>query len=181
MPRRRALTGVQLAGLLALPTTEAELARHWALGDADLAAVGQRRRDHNRLGFALQLCVLRYPGRQLRPGEVVPERTLRFVAEQVGAAPEAIAAYGTRAQTRSVHLNELREAFGFLDLTPARRRELAAWLLPVALATTSPMAVAAALMEETSCLSKRGGRLVCHAKDPISSGLAGCRSTSRSC
>lgn len=30
----------------------------------------------------------------------------------------------------------------------------------------------AALMEETSCLSKRDGRLVCHAKDPISSGLA---------
>jgi TnpA family transposase len=148
MPRRRALTGAQLAGLLALPTTEAELAQHWALGDADLAAVGRRRRDHNRLGFALQLCVLRYPGRQLRPGEVVPERTLRFVAEQVGAAPEAIAAYGTRAQTRSVHLDELREAFGFVDLTPARRRELAAWLLPVALATTSPMAVAAALMEE---------------------------------
>jgi shikimate 5-dehydrogenase len=30
----------------------------------------------------------------------------------------------------------------------------------------------AALMGETSCLSKRGGKLVCHAKDPISSGLA---------
>ncbi len=30
----------------------------------------------------------------------------------------------------------------------------------------------ARLMGETSCLSKRGGRLVCHAKDPISSGLA---------
>jgi shikimate 5-dehydrogenase len=30
----------------------------------------------------------------------------------------------------------------------------------------------AALMRETSCLSKREGRLVCHAKDPISSGLA---------
>ena len=30
----------------------------------------------------------------------------------------------------------------------------------------------AALMHETSCLSKAGGRLVCHAKDPISSGLA---------
>jgi len=28
------------------------------------------------------------------------------------------------------------------------------------------------LMGETSCISKRGGRLVCHAKDPISSGLA---------
>ncbi|WP_395673324.1 shikimate dehydrogenase family protein [Inquilinus sp.] len=30
----------------------------------------------------------------------------------------------------------------------------------------------AALMGETSCISKAGGRLVCHAKDPISSGLA---------
>lgn len=30
----------------------------------------------------------------------------------------------------------------------------------------------ALLMGETSCLSKRDGRLVCHAKDPISSGLA---------
>ena len=30
----------------------------------------------------------------------------------------------------------------------------------------------AALMEETSCLSKDGQALVCHAKDPISSGLA---------
>ena len=30
----------------------------------------------------------------------------------------------------------------------------------------------AALMAETSCLSKRDGALICHAKDPISSGLA---------
>jgi shikimate 5-dehydrogenase len=30
----------------------------------------------------------------------------------------------------------------------------------------------AALMHETSCLSKRDGRLICHAKDPISAGLA---------
>ena len=149
MPRRRALTGAQLAGLLALPANEAELARHWVLGDADLAAVGRRRRDHNRLGFALQLCALRYPGRPLRPGEAVPDLALRFVADQVGTAPEAVAAYGTRVQTRSTHLDELRGTFGFADLTPARRRELAAWLLPLALATTSAMAIAAALLEET--------------------------------
>lgn len=30
----------------------------------------------------------------------------------------------------------------------------------------------AMLMDETSCISKRDGKLVCHAKDPISSGLA---------
>ena len=30
----------------------------------------------------------------------------------------------------------------------------------------------ATLMDETSCISKRDGKLICHAKDPISSGLA---------
>jgi shikimate 5-dehydrogenase len=30
----------------------------------------------------------------------------------------------------------------------------------------------ATLMDETSCISKRGGKLICHAKDPISSGLS---------
>lgn len=56
MRRRRALTEAQLEMLLALPADEATLVRHWTLGEADLALVGTRRRAHNRLGFALQLC-----------------------------------------------------------------------------------------------------------------------------
>ena len=149
MPRRRALTRAQLENLLALPAEQTTLVRHWTLDDADLAAIGRRRRDHNRLGFALQLCTFRYPGRPLRPGEAIPSPALHFVAEQIGAALEAIAAYGTRAQTRYEHLDELRDAFGFADVTPARQRELGAWLLPVALATTSAAAVASALLDET--------------------------------
>ena len=39
MPRRRALTEAQLENLLALPTMEADLVRHWTLDRADLAAV----------------------------------------------------------------------------------------------------------------------------------------------
>ena len=62
MPRRRVLTGAQLESLLALPATEDDLVRQWTLSGDDLAAVGRRRRNHNQLGLALQLCVLRYPG-----------------------------------------------------------------------------------------------------------------------
>jgi TnpA family transposase len=148
MPRRRALTAAQLAGLFALPTAEADLIRHWTLEPADLAAVERRRGDHNRLGFALQLCILRYPGRLLRAGETIPALALRFVADQVGAPPEAIAAYSARTQTRYQQLDALREAYGFGHLTPARRQEIGAWLLPVALAVTSPAVVAAALLDE---------------------------------
>lgn len=148
MPQRRALTEAQLTNLLALPTAEPDLVRHWTLGDADLAAVNQRRRDRNRLGFAVQLCALRYPGRLLRPGELIPADALRFVAEQLGIHPDALASYATRFQTRYEQLGDLRTAFGFADLTPALRRDILGWLLPVALATTSASAIAQALMEE---------------------------------
>lgn len=98
--------------LLALPVAELDLVRHWTLGDADLAAINQRRRDRNRLGFALQLCALRYAGRLLRPGELIPAGALRFVAEQLGTYPDALASYATRFQTRYEQLGDLRAAFG---------------------------------------------------------------------
>src|ERR1700759_4226623 len=80
MPRRRAVTREQLEVLLALPATETELIRHWTLGAVDLTAIERRRSDPNQLGFALQLCAFRYPGRLLRSGEVLPDTALRFVA-----------------------------------------------------------------------------------------------------
>lgn len=128
MPRRRALTEAQLTSLLALPIAEPDLVRHWTLCYADLTVINQRRRDRNRLGFALQLCALRYPGRLLRPGELIPVEALRFVAEQLGADPDALMAYATRFQTRYDQLDALREAFSFRMYAPGHGREMLAWL-----------------------------------------------------
>ena len=76
MPRRRALTEAQPDALFALPVTEADLIRHWTLDGTDLAEVDRRRGASNQLGYALQLCAFRYPGRLLRPGEAIPEPAL---------------------------------------------------------------------------------------------------------
>jgi TnpA family transposase len=84
MARRTILTPAQRAALLALPTDRADLARHYTLSEAELAVIDRRRRAHNRLGFALQLCALRYPGRLLQPGERIPAPAVAFVAEQIG-------------------------------------------------------------------------------------------------
>src|SRR3954451_13055655 len=148
MPRRHALTEAQLENLLALPTTEADLVRHWTLDRADLAAVDRRRGGHNQLGFALQLCAFRYPGRLLRPGELIPAEALHFVAEQLHIEPETLAPSATRPQTRREQLDGLRVRFGFRMFAPGHGRTLLAWLLPVALATTGAPAIAQALMEE---------------------------------
>ena len=149
MPRRRVLTDARLDSLLALSTAEADLVRHYTLSRADLAAIDRRRRGHNRLGFALQLCVFRYPGRLLRPAEAIPEETLRFIGEQIGVeAIDAITAYAARAETRREQLEALREEFGFVAFTPEHGRILLAWLLPIALTTTSGFAVAQAFMDE---------------------------------
>src|SRR5215469_6269562 len=148
MPRRRVLTDEQLEELLALPVTETLLVQHWTLSPADLTVVERRRGDPNQLGFALQLCAFRYPGRLLWSDEAIPALALRFVADQLGVAPGALTAYGTRPQTRREQLDALRAAFGFAMFAPEHQRELLTWLLPAALGTADTMAVAEALMGE---------------------------------
>ena len=93
MPRRAVLSDEQRAALLALPDDETLLVQHWTLSRDDLAIIVRRRRPHNRLGFAIQLCALRYPGRFLRPGELIPDTPLAFVAEQLQVGPEVLADY----------------------------------------------------------------------------------------
>lgn len=107
MPRRTLLSAEARSRLLGIPTDRAEMARHYVLDAADLALVRARRRAANRLGFAVQLCLLRHPGTGLGAGEHPPAPMLAFVAEQLGVPPAAFAAYAARDQTRREHAAEL--------------------------------------------------------------------------
>ena len=148
MPRRAVLSDEQRAALLALPDDETLLVQHWTLSRDDLAIIVRRRRPHNRLGFAIQLCALRYPGRFLRPGELIPDTPLAFVAEQLQVGPEVLADYATRGPTRYEQLDALRDAFGFMPLSRPLRTTLQEWLLPIALTTTSGARLARVMLDE---------------------------------
>lgn len=96
MARRHVLTDRQRAAIWTLPTDEATLLRHYTLADDDLEHVRARRRAHNRFGFALQLCALRFPGRLLAPGELIPEQVSRFLGAQLGLKPDDLIGYAVR-------------------------------------------------------------------------------------
>jgi TnpA family transposase len=74
MPRRTLLSAEARSRLFGIPTERAEMARHYILDAADSALVRARRRAANRLGFAVQLCLLRHPGTGLGTGEHPPRR-----------------------------------------------------------------------------------------------------------
>lgn len=128
MARRSVLTDRQRSAIWALPTDEATLLRHYTLADDDLDHVRARRRAHNRFGFALQLCALRYPGRLLTPSEVIPEAISRFLGAQLGLNPDALISYAVRAETRREHLGELRAIYGYRMFSGRGARDLKVWL-----------------------------------------------------
>jgi TnpA family transposase len=112
MPRRDLLTATQRSQLIAFPDEAGALIRLFALSGEDLAFVRQHRGDHNRLGVAVQMSYLRYPGRVLGPNEVPYAPLLELVARQVRASPTAWETYAARDQTRREHLAELLRRLG---------------------------------------------------------------------
>ena len=120
MPRRTLLSSEQRARLFSVPIDSAGMARHFILSTEDIALIRTKRRASNRLGFAVQLCALRHPGRVLEPTELPPEQMLAFVTRQIGTEPALFDEYARRAETRREHLIELQKflrlrSFGYAD------------------------------------------------------------------
>ena len=148
MARRTILTPAQRAALLALPTDRADLARHYTLSEVELAVINRRRRAHNRLGFALQLCALRYPGRLLQPGERIPAPVAAFIAEQIGVQSGTLADYPFRENTRYEHSAALQDALGYRPFAGRPRQEIEAWLDQAAMLASSGSELAVGLRDE---------------------------------
>jgi TnpA family transposase len=93
---------------------EADLIRYFTLSRSDLDLVRRQRGDQNRIGFALQLCALRYMGFCPDDLEIVPTTALAFVADQLQASPATLHVYGARSQTRTEHLQQIQLRHRFM-------------------------------------------------------------------
>jgi TnpA family transposase len=128
------------------PADPAAIVAHYTLSPEDLALIGQRRRDANRLGFAVHLAYLRFPGRVLAAGETPPAAMVAFIAEQLGIGPEALAGYAGREETRWEHLGELQAYLGVRPFSRADHRPIAAVALQEATGTDRGDKIMAAMI-----------------------------------
>ncbi|GGA43363.1 hypothetical protein GCM10011384_36430 [Psychrobacillus lasiicapitis] len=65
--------------------SESELETYYTFSQYDLEIIKRHRRDHNRLGFAIQLCVLSYPGWSLSDVGLIPDYIIEYIARQINA------------------------------------------------------------------------------------------------
>ena len=87
--------------------SEAQLAKYFYLNEDDLDQVRLRRGDHNRLGFALQICTVRFLGTFLASPLDIPRETVTFVAAQLSIADTScLARYMDRETTHREHAGE---------------------------------------------------------------------------
>jgi TnpA family transposase len=148
MALRELLSSSQREALEAIPVDRAGLIEHYVLSDQDLSLIRRRRGAQNRLGLAVQLAILRYPGRALLPNETPPQELLIFLARQLDLSSAAWASYAERDETRREHLAELQAHYGLRSFGIGQYRSLAAWLIPTALQTNRGVVLVRAGIDE---------------------------------
>lgn len=114
---RELLTPEQRQALMQLPEDEWILGTYFTFSKRDLEVVNKRRREENRLGFAVQLAVLRYPGWPYTHIKSIPDSVIHYISKQIGASSSSLSLYPQRENTLLDHLKEIRSEYDFVTFT----------------------------------------------------------------
>lgn len=106
-----------------------ELARHFHLDDDDREWIATKRRDSNRLGYALQLTTVRFLGTFLEDPSTVPGVVLHTLSAQLGIADvNCVLGYRENEQ-RWRHTTEIRARYSYREFVDRGVRfRLGRWL-----------------------------------------------------
>jgi TnpA family transposase len=138
---KKMLTNTERKSLFSLPETREEFIRHYTLNKSDMSLIYQRRGDANRLGFAVQLCLLRFPGYPLSTKMTIPDPAIKWIAKQAQVESNAWQKYSNRDGTRREHLHELRTYLGLKHFGKNESRSLLKSLINLAMQTDKGQAL----------------------------------------
>jgi Domain of unknown function (DUF4158) len=100
------------------------LRKYFTLTQPDLNQTHQCRGVVNKLGFAVQLCTLRWHGYFLPDTRDLPSAVIETIAVQLGVLPLPIDAYPHNEKTRWEHLERIRLHLGFVPCDAGQRDRL---------------------------------------------------------
>lgn len=134
MSLRRILTDSQREKLLSVEHLSTdEFHAYFSFSSYDLEIINQHRGDINKLGFALQLCLARYPGCSLNNWTIESERLVSYIKQQLNLRDSDLTLYNSK-NTRSNHFTEILNAFNYKKFSEAETQEsLMTYLLKCAL------------------------------------------------
>lgn len=114
---RELLTLEQRQVLMQIPEDEWVLGTYYTFSKRDLEIINKRRREENRLGFAVQLAVLRYPGWPYTHIKSIPDSVIHYISKQIGATSFSLSLYPQRENTLWDHLKEIRSEYDFVTFS----------------------------------------------------------------
>lgn len=114
---RELLTTDQRNLLMEIPEDDWIGGTYYTFSNQDLEIINKRRREENRLGFAVQMAVLRYPGWSYTHVKNIPDSVKRYISKQIKADPSSLSLYPQRENTLWDHLKEIRSEYGFITFT----------------------------------------------------------------
>ena len=117
MARRQLLTDEERQALFGFPVDPDGLIRCFTLSRSDRQLVAERRHDTSRLGYAVQLALLRHPGTTLANLGQPVDPLVAWMAEQLDIPASAFVRYAHRPQTVTDHARALATALGMRPAT----------------------------------------------------------------
>ncbi len=110
--------------------TSLQLARYFHLDDRDLHLVHQKRGNHNRLGFAIQLGTVSFSGTFLTNPIDVPSGVISYLANQLEITDiDCLTNYLKRIRTHWEHIEEIKHNYGYRDfISQPEHWRLIRWL-----------------------------------------------------
>src|SRR5712691_9417618 len=115
-----------------------DLITYFTLTEHDCSLIDTYQGESNRLGAALQLCVVRYLGFCPANLHTASSDMTAFLARQLKVDPSVLQDYGKRRMTRSVHFNAVLNHLGFRRVQIEDHEQIVAWLTERALEHDKP-------------------------------------------
>jgi TnpA family transposase len=123
----------QRENFMKIPEEDWALGSYYTFSKEDLELINKHRRDENKLGFAVQLAVLRFPGWPFTHVKSIPKSVIKYIANQLELNYSSILNYPHRENTLWSHLKEIRETYDYTSFTDEEHKKTFEYIFKLSL------------------------------------------------